>query len=74
MPENCLIHRALALDHEGGVKKVFDNAYTTTRAYEPFTKRDIKNPAIEQLAEDGKFPYLTEGRQSYEMIEKMVSE
>ena len=74
VPENCLIHRALALDHEGGVKKVFDNAYTTTRAYEPFTKRDIKNPAVEQLAEDGDFPYLTEGRQSYEMIEKMVSE
>ena len=62
------------MDHEEGAKKVFDNAYTTSRAYELFTKHQIKNPAVEKLAEDGSFPYWTEGRQSYEMIEKIVSE
>lgn len=74
VPENSVIQRGTALAYEGGVTAVFDNAYETSIAYEPFAKRTIKNPSVEQLAKDGKFPYLSEGRESYTMIEKMVIE
>lgn len=72
-PENSLIHRSTALSYKG-MQDVFDNAFTTSIALEPFTKRIIKNPNLETLASEGKYPYLIEGREFYNITHTMVEE
>lgn len=74
VPENCAIHRGTPLDYKEGFRPVFDNAYATSRAFEPFSKQTIKNPTLQKLADEGRFPYLTEGSETYEIMRKMVTE
>lgn len=73
IPENSLIHRSTALSFDG-MQAVFDNAFTSSIALQPFTKRVIKNPELEKLAKNDKFPYLKEGREFYEITHAMVKE
>lgn len=70
-PENSLIHRATALSYQG-MLDVFDNAFSTSIALKPFTDRIIKNPEVKKLASEGKYPYLSEGREFYEITRTMV--
>lgn len=72
-PDKSPIHRATNFSYKG-MRQVFDNSYETSDAYEPFSKREIKNPAVEKLADEGKFPYLTEGREFYDLTRNFVTE
>lgn len=72
VPNRSLIHRATPFTYEG-MKAIFDHAYTSSRAFEPFTEREIKNPEVENLASTT-FPYLSEGREFYEIVVRMVRE
>lgn len=72
-PDKCVIHRATALSYEG-MRKVFDNSYVTSQAYEPFSKRKIPNPAVEKLAKEGKIPYISEGNEFYEIVHHFVEQ
>ncbi|GFH44117.1 predicted protein [Chaetoceros tenuissimus] len=56
------------------MRQVFDNSYETSDGYEPFSKREIKNPAVQKLADEGKFPYLTEGCEFYDLTRNFVTE
>ncbi len=80
VPDQCAIFRATPLEYEGGFRDVFNNAYSTSVAFQPFTDREIKNPKLKELAypegddENSKFPYLSEGREFYEITRTFVSE
>jgi len=80
VPDQCAIHRGTPLEYEGGFREVFNNAYSTSVAYEPFTDREIKNPKLKELAypegdgETSKFPYLSEGCEFYEITRTFVRE
>jgi len=56
------------------IKAAFENAFTTSDAFEPFPERKVKNPAVKKLAEDGKFPYLTEGCEFYDIVKTFAAE
>merc|ERR1712038_994572 len=56
------------------MEMLFDIAYESSIAFEPFTKRKIKNPAVEKLATEGFFPYLADGREYYDIVIDMVTE
>mmetsp|Transcript_13409 Transcript_13409/g.19959 ORF Transcript_13409/g.19959 Transcript_13409/m.19959 type:complete len:312 (+) Transcript_13409:44-979(+) len=78
-PDCGFVHRGVNLDYEDGFRPLFDNALLTSNAFEPFNKRKVKNPEVEKLAtgqDDGlsKFPYLTEGREYYEIACNLVRE
>ena len=71
--DRSVIHRATPFTFEG-IKMIFDHAYESSVAFEPFTKRKIKNPAVEKLATEGFFPYLADGREYYDIVIDMVTE
>lgn len=71
LPEKSLIHRSTALSAKG-MQDVFDNAFSKSIVLEPFTDRVIKNPELEKLATEGKYPYLSEGREFYNITRTMV--
>ncbi|GFH48820.1 hypothetical protein CTEN210_05296 [Chaetoceros tenuissimus] len=70
IPENSLLHRACALEYPSMVS-MFDTAYVTSNAYEPFVERKVK-PELVTLSKQGKFPYLSEGFEYYEIVDAFV--
>ncbi len=72
VPDRSLVHRALPLEYEGGVKDIFEASYTGSLAYAPFPDRHIKNPAVKKIAAAGGFPYLTEGIEYFEIVREFV--
>jgi len=74
VPERSSIHRALPLDYNDGVFPLFENARTTSVAYQPFPDREIKNKALKDSIDNDTsgFPYYNEGCEYYEIARSMV--
>eukprot|EP00551_Chaetoceros_affinis_P006677 CAMPEP_0203670752 /NCGR_PEP_ID=MMETSP0090-20130426/6741_1 /ASSEMBLY_ACC=CAM_ASM_001088 /TAXON_ID=426623 /ORGANISM="Chaetoceros affinis, Strain CCMP159" /LENGTH=563 /DNA_ID=CAMNT_0050535681 /DNA_START=93 /DNA_END=1784 /DNA_ORIENTATION=- len=70
--ESAILHRACALKYES-LEAVFDSAYESCDVYKPFPNHRVA-PEIEKLSEEGKFPYLSQGREYYHIVHKFVSE
>lgn len=74
VPNTSLLHRSVALTYKA-MEKVFDMSYTESIAYQPFPERVEKlNPALKKLADEGKFPYATDGLAYFEVVKAFVGE
>lgn len=72
VPEFSVLHRVSGFAYES-MEELFDWSFETSNIYEPFPSRTT-NQALLDLAEDGKFPYLTEGIEYYHIVEEFVKE
>ena len=70
VPNTSILHRAVGLKYSS-MKEVFEMAYTSCDIYEPFSQRTY-NPALQKLSDEGKFPYISQGSQYYEIIRGFV--
>lgn len=72
VPNTSVLYRASGFTYDS-MKLVFDGAYTSCNAYEPFPDREI-NSALRGLSEEGKFPYWSEGVAYFEIVRSFVRE
>ncbi len=70
VPNSSLLHRSTGLDYSSAVA-VFDMSFKCCDIYEPFSKRTY-NPALQKLADQGKFPFITQGLEYYNIVEAFV--
>jgi len=70
--ENALLHRAPGFEFVG-MEQMFAVSYETSNIFEPFPRRTV-NQALLDLAEEGKFPYLTEGNEYYKIVQEFVED
>lgn len=70
--ETGILHRALGMEY-AGMENVFDMAYDQCNIYEPFPEHKLA-PEISLMAKEGKFPYVTQGREYWSIIRGFVSE
>jgi len=71
VPETAILHRAVALEYDS-MEAVFDMSYEQCRIYQPFPDHELA-PEIEQLSNEGKFPYISQGRAYWKLVQKFVS-
>jgi len=69
--EEGILHRSTGLQYES-LQEVFDQAYEQCNIYQPFTEHELA-PEVAKLAEDGKFPYITEGREYWNIVYEFVT-
>jgi len=70
VPNVSILHRSTGLDYSSAVD-MFDMSFKTCDIYEPFSQRTY-NPALQKLADKGKFPFITEGSQYYDIVRDFV--
>lgn len=70
VPKYSLLHRSTAFTYES-MKKLFDTAYLSSNAFEPFPERKI-SPELRELADQGKFPFVSQGIEYYKIVEDFV--
>ncbi len=71
VPKTSLLHRAVSVKYSG-MLEIFDMSYTGSIAYQPFPEREIQSEAVKKLIDDGKFPYVSEGTEYYEIVRDLV--
>lgn len=70
VPRYSLLHRSTALKYES-MKTLFDSAYLSSNAFEPFPQRKI-SPDLMELVDQGKFPFVSQGIEYYRIVEGFV--
>lgn len=70
VPKHSLFQRSTAFTYPS-MKDIFDSAYVSSNAFEPFPDRKI-NSALLKLVDQGKFPYVSEGIEYYKIVEEFV--
>jgi hypothetical protein len=70
VPNTSVLHRAVGFKYSA-MEKVFDMAYTSCTVYEPFADKKY-NPALQKLSDEGKFPYISEGAEYFEIARSLV--
>ena len=70
VPKHSLLHRSSAFTYSS-MTKLFDAAYVSSNAFEPFPERNI-NPPLTKLVDEGKFPFVSEGIEYYQVVEDFV--
>lgn len=70
--ESGILHRALGLEYSG-MEEVFDMSHEQCNIYEPFPEHKLA-PEVANIASEGKFPYITQGREYWSIIHDFVSE
>ena len=70
VPNTSILHRGVGFKYSA-MKKVFDMAYTSCTVYEPFADKKY-NPALQKLSDEGKFPYISEGAEYFEIVRSLV--
>ena len=65
-----ILYRALGLKYSS-VVDLFDISFNTRNVFELFSERSY-NPALEKLAQEGKFPYKTLGSQYNDIVRTFV--
>lgn len=70
VPKFSLLHRSTALTYES-MKTLFDSAYLSSNAFEPFPKRKL-SPDLMELVDQGKFPFVSQGIEYYRIVEDFV--
>lgn len=72
VPLNSFFHRSCALT-DTSFTKLFDSAYASSNVFEPFPDRQI-TPALQELSDQGKFPFISEGCEYYMIVTQFVEE
>ena len=72
LPRNGLLHRSSGLTYSS-LQKVFEISFETCKVFEPFPDREVWNK-VQELSVAGKFPYLNEGKDFYEIVREYVTE
>ena len=67
-----MLHRASAFT-ETGLSKVFESSVEGSNIFQPFPEQEF-GPELQKLADDGKFPYRSEGMEYYKIVEEFVTE
>lgn len=70
VPKYSLLHRSTALKYES-MKMLFDSAYLSSNAFEPFPQRQV-SPDLMELVDQGKFPFVSQGIEYYRIVEDFV--
>jgi len=70
VPNTSFLHRAVGFKYSA-MEEVFDMAYTSCTVYEPFADKKY-NPALQKLSDEGKFPYISEGAEYFEIVRSLV--
>jgi len=73
VPEGSMLHRAGPFEYEGGLKNIFQYSWDTSNIFEPFKTRRI-NPALQELVDANRFPFVSQGIAYYELVEEFVRE
>lgn len=68
--KHSFLHRLSAFTYESLIK-VYDIAYLSSNAFEPFPQRKV-SPDLMELVEQGKFPFVSEGIEYYQIVEEFV--
>jgi len=70
VPNTSLLHRSAGFTYPS-MQKVFDKSYTSCDIFEPFVDRKY-NPELQKLADEGKFPFISQGSEYYEIVRTFV--
>ena len=70
MPERSTLHRTSGLTIEA-LHSVYDSAYASSTIFQPFPERTY-NSALQELIDEGKFPFATQFSEYYEIVRKFV--
>lgn len=70
MPERSTLHRTSGLTIEA-LNSVYDSAYTSSTIFQPFPERTY-NSALQELIDEGKFPFATQFSEYYEISRNFV--
>lgn len=70
VPNTSFLHRSTGFTY-ASLKRVFDMSYTSCDIFEPFTERKY-NAAIQQLSDEGKFPYISQGCEYFDIVRGFV--
>eukprot|EP00980_Cylindrotheca_fusiformis_P011991 scaffold2836_cov99-Cylindrotheca_fusiformis.AAC.6 len=70
IPRTCILHRSTALMYTS-LKDIFEMSYSQSTIFQPFPEQKY-NPALQELIDDGKFPYASEGEEYYEIVRRFV--
>jgi hypothetical protein len=70
VPNTSVLHRSAGLTYTS-MKEVFSMSYATCDIFEPFAERNY-NPALQKLSDDGKFPYISQGTEYFEIVRDFV--
>jgi hypothetical protein len=65
------MHRGTGFEYES-LQEVFEMSYKQCNMYQPFTEHELA-PELASLAEEGKFPYITEGREYWKIVHTFVT-
>jgi len=71
IPEGSMLHRGGPFEYEGGLKDIFQLSWETSNIFEPFKTRRI-NPALQELVDANRFPFVSQGIAYYELVEEFV--
>jgi len=70
VPRGGIFHRATGFKYKS-MQDIFDAYYSASNIFEPFVDRKVCS-AVQQLSDEGKFPYLAEGNAYYEVVHEFV--
>jgi len=72
IPNTGMLHRSTALKYESH-KDIFASSFTSSTIFQPFSEKKY-NSALQKLIDEGKFPYVSEGEEYYEIVRKFVKD
>lgn len=72
IPNTCILHRSTGLKY-ASLKDVYEMSFSQSTIFQPFTDRKY-NPALQDLIENGQFPYASEGEEYYIIVRKFVKD
>jgi hypothetical protein len=70
VPNTSFLHRSTGFTY-AALKHIFDTSYTSCDIFEPFAERNY-NSAIQKLSDEGKFPYISQGCEYFEIVRGFV--
>ena len=70
MPKFSMLHRACGFTIEA-LHSIFDSSFANCTIFKPFPEKQY-NSALQELIDDGKFPYATQYTSYYEIVRKFV--
>ena len=70
LPEGSIFHRGTALQYTAMVD-LMEQAKLDCNIFQPFDERPV-GPGLQQMANDGKFPYLSDGLAYYQIVQAHV--
>lgn len=72
VPNTSILHRSAGLKYSSMVD-VFEHSYKSCTIFEPFADRKY-NSAVEELIDEDKFPFASQGKAYYEIVRDFVKD